>query len=80
MKMNPNVSSIYLGTNEGKIFLEPKSNITDYNVLERDWYKKDTALKGEILITNPYIDAFTGEMVVTVARQLKDKSGVVCLI
>ncbi|MFJ8458567.1 methyl-accepting chemotaxis protein [Lysinibacillus xylanilyticus] len=79
MKMNSNVLSIYLGTNEGEIFLEPKSNITDYNVLERDWYKEATALKGEILITNPYIDAFTGEMVVTVARQLKDKSGVVAL-
>ncbi|WP_223554965.1 methyl-accepting chemotaxis protein [Lysinibacillus sphaericus] len=79
MKMNPNVLSIYLGTNEGALFLEPKMDLKDYNVLEREWYKKATALKGETLITNPYIDAFTGEMVVTVARQLKDKSGVVAV-
>ncbi|QPQ31453.1 methyl-accepting chemotaxis protein [Lysinibacillus sp. JNUCC 51] len=79
MKMNQDALSVYLGTNEGALFLEPKSDLKDYNVLERDWYKKATALKGEILITNPYIDAFTGEMVVTVARQLKDKSGVIAV-
>ncbi|MGE7674752.1 methyl-accepting chemotaxis protein, partial [Lysinibacillus sp. NPDC094403] len=78
-KMNPDVLSVYLGTNEGALFLEPKMDLKDYNVLERDWYKEATALKGEILITNPYIDAFTGKMIVTVARQLKDKSGVVAV-
>ncbi|GAB0169347.1 methyl-accepting chemotaxis protein [Lysinibacillus sp. CTST325] len=79
MKMNQDALSVYLGTNEGALFLEPKLKVKDYDVLERDWYKEATALKGEILITNPYIDAFTGEMVVTVARQLKDKSGVIAI-
>jgi len=79
MKMNPNVLSIYLGTNEGELFLEPKSNSAEYNLLERDWYKKSTALKGEILITNPYIDLGTGDMIVTIARQVKDQSGVLAV-
>ncbi|MGE7674378.1 methyl-accepting chemotaxis protein [Lysinibacillus sp. NPDC094403] len=79
MEMNPNVLSVYIGTNDGEVILEPKSNSADYNVLERDWYKEATALKGETLITNPYVDAGTGEMVVTIARQVKDQSGVVAI-
>ncbi|MFJ7916965.1 MULTISPECIES: methyl-accepting chemotaxis protein [unclassified Lysinibacillus] len=79
IKLHPDVLSIYLGSNEGSLFLEPKSNSADYNLLERDWYKKATALKGEVLITKPYIDAGTGDMVVTIARQVKDQSGVVAI-
>ena len=79
MEMNPNVLSVYIGTNDGEVILEPQSNSADYNVLERDWYKEATALKGETLITNPYVDAGTGDMVVTIARQVKDQSGVVAI-
>ncbi|MGE8036866.1 methyl-accepting chemotaxis protein [Lysinibacillus sp. NPDC093692] len=79
IKLHPDVLSIYLGTNEGALFVEPKSNSADYNPLERDWYKEATALKGEVLITNPYKDVATGDMVVTVARQVQDQSGVVAI-
>ncbi|MBG9455846.1 chemotaxis protein [Lysinibacillus sphaericus] len=76
---NPDVLSIYIGTNEGTMISEPEVHIADYNPLERDWYKEAVALKGETLITNPYMDAETGEMVVTIARQVKDQSGVMAL-
>ncbi|MFE3572904.1 methyl-accepting chemotaxis protein [Lysinibacillus sp. NPDC059133] len=79
MKLSPDVLSIYVGTNDGTFIQEPKINSADYNPLERDWYKKAKELKGETLITNPYIDAGTGDMVVTVARQVKDQSGVVAI-
>ncbi|MGE7945347.1 methyl-accepting chemotaxis protein [Lysinibacillus sp. NPDC093688] len=79
MKLSPDVLSIYVGTNDGEVFVEPKSNSADYNPLERDWYKEAMALKGETLITNPYKDVATGDMVVTIARQVKDQSGVVAI-
>jgi len=79
MEMNPNVLSVYIGTNDGAFIEEPKTNMGDYNPLERDWYKEAKALKGETLISNPYIDAGTGDMVVTIARQVKDQSGVVAI-
>ncbi len=79
MKLSPDVLSIYVGTNDGTFIQEPKINGADYNPLERDWYKKAKELKGETLITDPYIDAGTGDMVVTVARQVKDQSGVVAI-
>ncbi|MFJ7732455.1 methyl-accepting chemotaxis protein [Lysinibacillus sp. NPDC097231] len=78
-KLHPEVLSIYVGTNEGAFIQEPKINSADYNPLERDWYKQAKALKGKTLITNPYIDAGTGDMVVTVARQVKDQSGVIAV-
>ncbi|QPQ31454.1 methyl-accepting chemotaxis protein [Lysinibacillus sp. JNUCC 51] len=79
IKLHPDVLTIYMGTSEGSVFVEPKSNSADYNPLERDWYKQATALKGETLITNPYKDVATGDMVVTVARQVKDKSAVLAI-
>ncbi|KOP80394.1 chemotaxis protein [Lysinibacillus sp. FJAT-14745] len=79
MKMHPEVLCVYLGTNDGAFIQEPKTDMGDYNPLERDWFKEAKALKGETLITNPYIDAGTGDMVVTVARQIKDQSGVVAI-
>ncbi|KOP80396.1 chemotaxis protein [Lysinibacillus sp. FJAT-14745] len=79
IKLHPDVLTIYIGTSEGAVFVEPKSNSADYNPLERDWYKEATALKGETLITNPYKDVATGDMIITVARQVKDKSGVVAI-
>ncbi|MEB2299190.1 methyl-accepting chemotaxis protein [Lysinibacillus xylanilyticus] len=79
MKLSPDVLSIYVGTNNGEVFVEPKSNSADYNPLERDWYKEAMALKGETLITNPYKDVATEDMIVTIARQVKDQSGVVAI-
>jgi methyl-accepting chemotaxis protein len=78
-KLHPDVLSIYIGMNDGDFTQEPRLNDADYNPLDRDWYKEATALKGETLITNPYKDAGTGDMVVTVAKQIKDHSGVLAI-
>lgn len=78
-KLNADVLSVYIGMNDGRFTQEPKLNGADYNPLDRDWYKEATALKGETLITNPYKDAGTGDMVVTVAKQTKDHAGVVAI-
>lgn len=78
-KLHPDVLSIYIGMNDGDFTQEPRLNDADYNPLDRDWYKEAIALKGETLITNPYKDAGTGDMVVTVAKQIKDHSGVLAI-
>lgn len=79
VKLHPDILSIYVGANDGAFTQEPRINSADYNPLERDWFKEATALKGEALITNPYKDAGTGDMVVTVAKQLNDYSGVIAV-
>jgi len=50
---------------------------------ERPWYKAAVAAHGEVAITTPYVDAQTGEIVVTYSRHIFDKEGnslgIVCL-
>ncbi|MGN4125405.1 methyl-accepting chemotaxis protein [Lysinibacillus sphaericus] len=77
--LNPGTLSIYVGTQSGEFIVEPKKYESEDNPLEREWYKEAVALKGKPFITKPYVDAGTGEMVVTVARQVKDQSGVVAV-
>ncbi len=47
---------------------------SDYDCCERVWYKqaKET---GSVIVTDPYVDAFTGKIVVTVAVPLYNSSG-----
>lgn len=50
-----------------------------YNPVERDWYKKAVANKGKVVVTDPYKTASTNTMVVTIAQQTKDGSGVIAI-
>ncbi|WP_342599285.1 methyl-accepting chemotaxis protein [Psychrobacillus sp. FSL H8-0483] len=80
MKLHPHVLSIYVGTTNGEFIQEPKLPVTpNYDPQERNWYKGAVELQGEAFITEPYIDQGTEEMVVTVSKQLKDRSGVVAV-
>ncbi|MBR4754380.1 MAG: hypothetical protein IK054_04260, partial [Lachnospiraceae bacterium] len=43
----------------------------DFKPTERIWYKQAVEAKGKIIMLSPYLDAQTGEMVITVCRLLK---------
>nr|WP_239587131.1 methyl-accepting chemotaxis protein [Bacillus ectoiniformans] len=77
-QLHPEVYSIYAGTETGLFIEEPViTDTSDYDPRTRDWYKDSMSHKGEILISAPYPDVTTGEMVVTVSKATKDGSGVV---
>ncbi|WP_342514872.1 methyl-accepting chemotaxis protein [Sporosarcina sp. FSL K6-1522] len=42
----------------------------DYDVTKRPWYQELAENPGQVLWTNPYVDAFTGEYVITVAKAI----------
>lgn len=46
----------------------------DYNCCERGWYMQAKAADA-VIVTDPYVDAFTGRMVVTAAAPLHNGSG-----
>lgn len=78
--MHPDVSSISLGTETGDYIRTPRDEQNaDFDPRTRDWYKSAMADKGKVIITNPYVSAITGEMVVTVSRATPDQSGVVAV-
>jgi len=55
----------------------------DYNPKERPWYRAAMAASGGVATTTPYVDAHTGEVVVTYSKRIFDKHGnslgVVCI-
>lgn len=48
----------------------------NFDPTSREWYKKAVENKGQVIMTPPYIDALTGDYVITFAKTLSDGSGV----
>ncbi|MEC1262238.1 methyl-accepting chemotaxis protein [Bacillus swezeyi] len=79
-KLHPDVEGIFTGSKDGVFVRYPFQEMpSDYNPVERDWYKKAVEHQGEVVITNPYKTASTGTMVITIAKQNEDGSGVVAI-
>lgn len=46
----------------------------NYDCCERDWYKAAKSA-GTVIITDPYVDAFTNNMIITIAAPMYDENG-----
>ncbi len=51
----------------------------DYVPVERPWYIKARAGMGKVVVVDPYIDEETGDMIITLARELSDVKSVVAM-
>ncbi|MEK4031198.1 methyl-accepting chemotaxis protein [Pseudobacillus sp. FSL P4-0506] len=79
-KLHPETLSIYVGTDTGLYIQEPVINDTStYDPRQREWYKEAKEQQGKAVISKPYPDAGTGDMIVTVSQTTKDGSGVVAV-
>lgn len=84
-QFDENFTGIYAYINgeylDGQGWVPPE----DYDPTDRDWYKTAVVAKGDIVIVSPYVDAQTGDVVVTIAKRLSDTGkgdklqNVVCL-
>lgn len=76
---HPEVDIVYTGNENGVYIMEPAElGVPEgYDARERDWYKQAMESKGEIVISEPYVAASTGEMVITISKANDDGSGVV---
>lgn len=80
ISIHPEAQTIYLGTENGVFVQEPRINNTDeYDPRTRDWYIQAMERKGEMVISSPYADAGTNEMVITVSKSTADGNGVVAV-
>ena len=78
--MHPEALAIYLGTEKGIYVQEPRVTDTkNYDPRERDWYQQAIENKGETIISEPYADAGTNDMVITVSKSTEDGNGVVAV-
>ncbi len=51
----------------------------DYDPKTRDWYKFIVAHKGEVVIVPPYVDAQTGNVIISVGKALSDNKNALAL-
>ena len=50
-----------------------------YDPRTRPWYEADEASGQDVAITNPYVDAASQKMMITVSKKTSDGSGVVAV-
>lgn len=51
----------------------------DYDPTQRSWYKEALAAGGEMVVSDPYVDAQTGEIVISFTQMLSDGKSVISL-
>ena len=51
----------------------------DYDPTSRDWYKTTVAGNGDVIIVSPYVDAQTGNVIISVGRSLSDNRNALAL-
>ncbi|MFS0918193.1 methyl-accepting chemotaxis protein [Brevibacillus sp. 179-C 1.1 NHS] len=80
MGLHSEVASVSLGTEDGQYFRSPKQEVqAGFDPRARDWYKKAMENKGTVVITEPYISAVTGEVLVAIAKTTENGAGVICI-
>lgn len=64
-----NIINVYAGTESGLFLLDPIVDLPkDYDHKATDWYKASLSNPEKILITDPYVDTATGNMVVSITK------------
>ncbi|SHH80170.1 methyl-accepting chemotaxis protein [Clostridium grantii] len=67
---NADIAAIYLGTKEKEMIIAPAQELPEgYDPTSRGWYQQAVEAK-DIIWTEPYVDAITGKLVITVAKPL----------
>ncbi|MEF2966465.1 methyl-accepting chemotaxis protein [Paenibacillus sp. M1] len=80
LQFHEELSSIYVGTNEGAMIQVPEAELSDdYDPRERPWYQKAMDHKEQVVLTDPYVSADSGNLVVSIAKATEDGTGVVSM-
>lgn len=69
--------SVYLGTKNKEMFLEPYEELpSSYDPTARPWYT-DAIQTNDYIITDPYQDAVSGDMVVSIAKSIYNNGNLI---
>ncbi|MCT4612306.1 MAG: methyl-accepting chemotaxis protein [Clostridia bacterium] len=74
---NPSVGFTYFGGANKRMYKYPTGELKDYDPTARPWYAMATDKPGEIVWTAPYVDAFTGDMILTIAKSVNSNGKIV---
>ena len=81
VKSYPDVMYVYVGLKDKRMYLVPEETLPEgYDPTSRPWYQAAVAKPGQIIITEPYADASTGKLVVTIAKTIQTDEGIVGVV
>lgn len=76
LKNVPDVTSIYLGAQNGSFYMYPEDTLPDgFDPRSRPWYQGAQKTKGEVFWTDPYPDAGSNGMILSAAKEVYDADG-----
>ncbi len=75
----PEMFAIYVCPDNYSSFSDGWIPDADYTIVDRQWYQDAAASDGAVII-EPYIDALTGEMVITIAKAFRRDGSVSCVV
>ncbi|MBO8158409.1 methyl-accepting chemotaxis protein [Thermosyntropha sp.] len=67
--------SVHIGLKDGRFYSVPKMLEENFDPREQTWYKLAMEKPGEVVLTEPYHDANTGKMILTLAKTVQDTEG-----
>ncbi len=77
---HPDVTNIYYASSEGSMTIYPEQTLPDdYDPRTRPWYEAAEAAGAQVVITDPYVDAASQKMMVTLSREATDGRGVIAV-
>jgi methyl-accepting chemotaxis protein len=76
--VHPGYETIYYGTNTGLMLIAPNNPMpAGFDPRTRSWFTKAVENKGKAVISDPFVSAVTGHIVVNPSKTADDGSGVV---
>ncbi|XP_065835518.1 VWFA and cache domain-containing protein 1-like [Oscarella lobularis] len=67
----------YVGTEDGAFIVLPGiQQVKEFDHLQRPWYKRTIANKGDIVLSSPYVDGFGAGYVITLSHTILSGRGV----
>ena len=75
------ILNVYVGTEKGLFYVDPYAELpSDFDHRTREWYKQAIQSPGNIIMTDPYQDEATGNLVVTIACATQKEGKVVGVV
>lgn len=80
LETHPNVTNIYYASTGGEMTIYPAQELPDdYDPRTRPWYEAAEAAGGNVVVTDPYVDAASNKMMVTLSQTGTDGRGVIAV-
>ncbi|QRG68982.1 methyl-accepting chemotaxis protein [Brevibacillus choshinensis] len=78
--LHPEIGEVYIGDEAGGMLMSTDAKLpADFDPRKRPWYQAAMQQPQTTVITDPYIDAASGNVVIGLAKALSDRSGVLAI-